>query len=375
MQVDSAAPGSPANGDMYINTGSGTAVGSWTGLTTVDSDEQLIWGSDQASWFSFGGKADAGVVEVREGIAILVNDSDAARPTVSVDKATTDTWYFTQDSVQIIVDFLQDSHNTVLIDLQNQITDLNTNKVDRAGDTMTGDLTLPTDPTNPLHAATKQYVDAKIGPIDGGISVDSALENVDSDLTALDNTKVDRAGDTMTGDLTLPQDPTNPLHAATKQYVDAKIAEGSTDSSEVIDLIQNLIDSDDLVHIAGDTMTGFLTLHSDPADSMHAATKAYVDAQITQLDSAMDSALDNKASATVDLTDVSETGPSHGQILMYDSDAGLYQPVDIEQAGGGVAHHDSVPPETPFTNGQFWFNTSTTSLYVWHVNAWVKIGL
>ena len=255
--VDSAAPGAPANGDMYINTGSGTADASWTGLTSVDSDEQLIWGSDQASWFSFGGKADAGVVEVREGIAILVADSDAARPTVSVDKTVTDTWYYTKTQV--------DSSLTEIKDSLQLITGGN-----------------------------------------------------DSDIAVLNSTKVDRAGDTMTGDLTLPQDPTNPLHAATKQYVDA---------------------------------------------------------QITQLDSAFDSDIAILASATTDLTDVSGTLAQHGQILMYDSDAGQYSPVDIEQAGGGVAHWDSVPPETPFTNGQFWFNSTTTSLYVWHVNAWVKIGL
>ena len=255
--VDSAAPGAPANGDMYINTGSGTADASWTGLTSVDSDEQLIWGSDQASWFSFGGKADAGVVEVREGIAILVADSDAARPTVSVDKTVTDTWYYTKTQV--------DSSLTEIKDSLQLITGGN-----------------------------------------------------DSDIAVLNNTKVDRAGDTMTGDLTLPQDPTNPLHAATKQYVDA---------------------------------------------------------QITQLDSAFDSDIAILASATTDLTDVSGTLAQHGQILMYDSDTKEYNPVNIEEAGGGVAHHDSVPPATPFTNGQFWFSTKTTSLYVWHVNAWVKIGL
>ncbi|NDB66273.1 MAG: hypothetical protein EB168_11505, partial [Euryarchaeota archaeon] len=300
-----SAPASPSNGHMYINTGSGAAVGSWTGLTNVDSDQQLIWGSDQASWFAFGGKHDPGVVEVREGIAILVNDSDAARPTVSVDRDVLDTWYFTQDSVQEIIDAVGDSNHQLILGILNSLTELNQNKVDRAGDTMTGDLTLP-------------------------------------------------------------QDPTNPLHAATKQYVDQEIAGLTFDSSTIDNLIGEVIDSDDLVHVAGDTMTGFLTLHSDPSDSMHAATKSYVDAQITALDSAMDSALDNKASATVDLTDVDSSGPSHGQILMYDSDAGQYTPVDIEQAGGGVAHWDSVPPETPFTNGQFWFNSITTSLYVWH---------
>ena len=34
------------------------------------------------------------------------------------------------------------------------------------------------------------------------------------------------------------------------------------------------------VALAGDTMTGFLTLSADPSSSMHAATKNYVDSQI-----------------------------------------------------------------------------------------------
>jgi len=224
--VTASAPSSPSNGHMYINIGSGTADSSWTGLTTVDSDQQLIWGSDQSSWFSYGGPADAGVVEVREGVAILVADSDAARPTVSVDKTVTDGWYYTKSQV--------DSSLTELKDSLQLITGGN----------------------------------------------DSDITALDSDITALNSNKVDRAGDTMTDFLSLHADPTDSMHASTKAYVDARIAQESTDSSAVIDLIQELIDSDDLVHIAGDTMTGFLTLHSDPSDSMHAATKDYVDAQI-----------------------------------------------------------------------------------------------
>jgi hypothetical protein len=41
---------------------------------------------------------------------------------------------------------------------------------------------------------------------------------------------------------------------------------------------------DEYINTAGDTLTGFLTLHADPADSMHAVTKQYVDAVATGLD-------------------------------------------------------------------------------------------
>jgi hypothetical protein len=106
-------------------------------------------------------------------------------------------------------------------------------RVLKAGDTMTGFLTLSANPTSNLHAATKQYVDTA------------------------DALKVAKAGDTMTGFLTLSADPTNALHAASKQYVD------TADALKVAK--------------AGDTMTGFLTLSADPTLALHAATKQYVD--------------------------------------------------------------------------------------------------
>lgn len=68
------------------------------------------------------------------------------------------------------------------------------------GDTMTGPLVLPGDPTFNLQAATKQYVDAG------------------------DSLRVLKSGDTMTGALVLPGNPTLALQAATKQYVDAAVA-------------------------------------------------------------------------------------------------------------------------------------------------------
>lgn len=83
------------------------------------------------------------------------------------------------------------------------ISNLQLTKLNKAGDTMTGTLVLSGDPTSALHAATKQYVDGVL-----------------PDMT----TVVAKSGSTMTGPLVLSGDPTLPLHAATKQYVDAKSA-------------------------------------------------------------------------------------------------------------------------------------------------------
>ena len=87
--------------------------------------------------------------------------------------------------------------------------------VDPAGDTMTGPLALAGDPGAALVAAPKQYVDA------GDVAVTTAFQNAD---TALDNSKVEKAGDIMTGALTLAGDPAADFHAASKKYVDAAIS-------------------------------------------------------------------------------------------------------------------------------------------------------
>src|SRR5215216_4591838 len=52
---------------------------------------------------------------------------------------------------------------------------------------------------------------------------------------------------TFGGTVTLNADPTNPLEAATKQYVDT------------------------FLPLSGGTLTGFLTLNADPSSALHAA--------------------------------------------------------------------------------------------------------
>lgn len=67
------------------------------------------------------------------------------------------------------------------------------------------------------------------------------------DQTTADSLYVNTTGDTMTGPLTLPADPTEPLHAATKGYVDAgRWTQATTDPL--------------YVNVAGDTITGNLVV-------------------------------------------------------------------------------------------------------------------
>jgi len=103
------------------------------------------------------------------------------------------------------------------------------------------------DPSTPLGIATKQYTDqvetdaiatantyadGLITTLKSGASagydtfaeVETQIGNVSSGSTSGLSLKVAKSGDTMTGALTLSGAPTNSLHATTKAYVDAQIS-------------------------------------------------------------------------------------------------------------------------------------------------------
>ncbi len=75
-------------------------------------------------------------------------------------------------------------------------------------------ITLDANPTNALHAASKQWVEGLISGVQ--TQIDTHTTNIAA--------KVAKGGDTMTGFLTLHADPDAALKAATKQYVDNLIA-------------------------------------------------------------------------------------------------------------------------------------------------------
>ena len=71
-------------------------------------------------------------------------------------------------------------------------------------------LMLSRTPELPMEATTLAHVDT--------------VQEIAQNAYALGMGKVSKIGDTMTGPLVLSADPTNPLQAATKQYVDGKFA-------------------------------------------------------------------------------------------------------------------------------------------------------
>ena len=144
-------------------------------------------------------------------------------------------------------------------------------RVSRAGDTLTGALVLAGDPTASLQAATKGYVDTQVS---------GALPKV---------------GGTLTGALTLAADPASSMQAATKRYVDVQAAAAlplsggaltgpltlpTNPAAALHAAPKQYVDSQvaSALPVVGGTLTGALTLAGDPASPLHAATKRYVDA-------------------------------------------------------------------------------------------------
>ena len=121
-----------------------------------------------------------------------------------------------------------------------KIAEVNNAKLSKGGGTLTGDLILRGAPTQDNEASTKKYVDdvaqnkADVTFVNTQLSAKAdttyvnaqIADKVDADYVAaqiatIDNTNLlAKTGGTMTGTLTLASDPTSNLEAATKQYVD-----------------------------------------------------------------------------------------------------------------------------------------------------------
>ncbi len=128
--------------------------------------------------------------------------------------------------------------------VDNQIAAVNAAKLSKDGGTLTGDLVLNGAPTQDNQASTKKYVD------------DVAVGKADVSFV---NTQLADKADTT--------------------YVNAQISSAVSDKVDAnfVNTAISNIDNSDLLAKTGGTMTGTLTLASDPLSNMEAATKQYVD--------------------------------------------------------------------------------------------------
>ena len=178
----------------------------------------------------------------------------------------------------------------------------------QSGGTVSGTLTLSADPTAALQAATKRYVDIQVGtsvPTTGG-TLSGGLTLARDPTGTLEaatkqyvDARVSRSGDTLTGPLTLAGDPTAALQAATRQYVDGQVSTalpkaggtvsgglylGSDPTSALQAASKRYVDAQTAtaLPLSGGTLTGPLTLAGVPTSTLQAATKQYVDSQAAQ---------------------------------------------------------------------------------------------
>ena len=198
-------------------------------------------------------------------------------------------------------------------------------KLDKSGGVMTGYLMLNADPIDNLHAATKRYVDntfskhtsndvIHITPdqnnLLNSISVSpneiNQLSGIRSEIKSQLSNKINKYGDTLTGHLTLSRNPVQNLESVTKEHLENLVNTHASNtnihitpeekqflysitatSDEINQLsginsnVQNQIDTK--LNRSGGVMNDYLTLHSDPINDMHVATKRYVDSK--QVDS------------------------------------------------------------------------------------------
>src|SRR5579883_438140 len=141
---------------------------------------------------------------------------------------------------------------------------------------------LPT-PVNTTDAANKAYVD-------------NSVENAGA------GNYVSKAGDTMTGPLTLPGAPTAPNQASTKQYVDTNV-------SSKADLVSGVVPTGEL---ASGSANNSVCLHGNSTWGACGTSSNAVSIQGTP---------------------VASTSPTNNQVLTYSSSTGQYAPA----AGGGVS--------------------------------------
>ena len=97
---------SATGGALYINSVAGVVAASFNGIAgdSIDASQAIAYAESDGIWYIIGNTLEAGVVEVRQGNGISVDDSNPARPFVAINRTETDTWYLDSAKVISLVD-------------------------------------------------------------------------------------------------------------------------------------------------------------------------------------------------------------------------------------------------------------------------------
>jgi len=203
---------------------------------------------------------------------------------------------------------------------------VSSNKVDKAGDTMTGMLNMGS------NKVTSSYVPNIDIDLTNKLYVDSEITAVTLASGAGAATKVDKSGDTMTGALEMGTNyvattaaPSAGSHLTNKDYVDGEI---STVAASATTLSTNKVDK------SGDTMTGTLnmgvnqiTSTFEPVDNGDVTNKLYVDTAISNY-----AKLDKTINSEIFQIDGEAVGAEFGAVF------GLVQSVNFNPTDEGIAY-------------------------------------
>jgi hypothetical protein len=309
------------------------------------------------------------------------------------------------------------SGNTVTDRIASSESDANTYTDSLIGDA-TVDGTAGNTVTDRISTAVSNLVDGAPELLDTLNELAAAIGDDEDFITTITNSigeKVDKSGDTMTGDLTLANDPTSALHAATKQYVDnietlepggttgqvlAKASatdfdvewvDISTDLGGLTDVnltgIQDgnaiIYDSATGTFLPGDAGGKFTVSETPPSGPGNGDTwfdsstgKAYIYYDDVDSSQWVEIGNPNGYGSLSVLSDVDLTGLADGNSLIYDSASGNWIPGEGGGGGGSFTVAETAP--TPAEAGDIWFNSTTGKTYIYYTDVdgsqWVEIA-
>ncbi|THV59071.1 hypothetical protein EZV76_09510, partial [Flagellimonas alvinocaridis] len=325
-------PSGADTGDIYVNTNTGT-IYFWDGDTweLTSSDDQQLTG------FTFNDATNTLTLTLENGGSVNVDLSSLSDSLTDTNTTITSFGIDGTNTNLVITDSDTNTYAVSLADIAALIdTDNQTlSEVLSEGNSAGTSITNVTDPTNAQDAATKNYVDTQItaNAADGSETIVNAGTDisvsgtgttgdpyiVNSTFTEVDGSVTNEIqnlasvlgeGNSAGTSITNVTDPTNAQDAATKNYVDTQITANAADGSETIvnagtDIsvsgtgttgdpyivnstftevdgsITNEIQNLASVLSEGNSAGTSITNVTDPTNAQDAATKNYVDTQIT----------------------------------------------------------------------------------------------
>ena len=129
----------------------------------------------------------------------------------------------------------------------------------KAGDTMSGPLSLVGLPSEAQHAASKRYVDERLADISNAANLLSQYVK-DTDFHRNLNLKLNLTGGVLTGPLSLNSDPIQDDQAVTKRYVDQSVSTLANQLADLQQAVTQLVNSNFATKAYVDDITGEISV-------------------------------------------------------------------------------------------------------------------